>query len=85
MDSFEAYMRKREQAVNELKNATILDEKTCVVGNQVVKVSEKDLLLKQLTERYEYLNIPVELILTSRFWRDLKADSTQRIQNLRIK
>ena len=85
MDSFEAYMRKREQAVNELKNATILDEKTCVVGNQAVKVSEKDLLLKQLTERYEYLNIPVELILTSRFWRDLKTDSTQRIQNLRIK
>lgn len=80
----EEYIEMREKAIEILSNAQAIDSKECMAGNTSILIEEKDVLLEELIERYEYLTIPVELILTSKFWRSLKVESNKRIKFLKI-
>ena len=71
---------KRAKAMRKLEEAIMLDESFCEVDGQKVKVSERDELLQQLRDNKIYLKVPVELYLTSQFWRELKTESNLEVR-----
>ena len=80
------YMKMREEAITRLRAARNNGNGTCTLADSrtLVNIAEKDLLLEQLLGKFEYLTVPVELYLTSRFWRTLKVESNKRIRQFKI-
>ena len=68
----------RNEAIEILKKYEVIDEEYCSVEGIKVANDEKDRLLKQLINDEDYLKIPLSLLLSSPFWRGLKADSNTR-------
>lgn len=84
--ALDEYMKMRKDAISRLQTACSAGSGVCILAGSRTKVNiaEKDLLLEQLLGNYEFLSVPVELYLTSHFWRTLKAESNKRIRQLRI-
>ena len=78
------YLCMRKKAIDILKKSQNNEEKICVVGKQKVLIKEKDVLLNRLIGGYEYLKVPIELYLTSEFWRTLKVESNNRIRFIKL-
>ncbi len=80
----EEYLCMRKKAISILKRSQNNAEKFCIVGKQKVLIEEKEVLLNQLIGDYEYLKVPIELYLTSEFWRTLKVESNNRIRFIKL-
>ncbi len=80
----EEYKKLRNKAVAKLKDYKMCTDDICIIGDQRIRVKDKDKLLNQLLEGYEYLEVPLELYLTSKFWRTLKVESNIRIRHIKM-
>lgn len=80
----DGYLCMRKKAIDILKKSQSCGDAFCIVEKQKVLIKEKDVLLNQLIGDYEYLKVPIELYLTSEFWRTLKVESNNRIRFIKL-
>ena len=72
-------MKVREDALTRLRQSVVdIDDEFCLIAGIKVKNVERVNLINQIESDSSYLKVPLSLLLSSPFWRALKADSNQR-------
>ena len=70
----------REKAIALLQNNEQVNYRVCLVDKYYVRIDEKDLLLKQLSNNDDYLRVPLSLYLRNSFWRGFESSIGNYVQ-----